>query len=508
MSCRFRTLGTFDNPYSIYQPMIPTRFSLTSIFRLERKTMRQINALLLAACLYSSTVSAQTPATDPGGSMLPTRPTQKPATARPKQSPLPDSTFSPTTETKPRSGQPPVVLDEELTRFDDRMVELQWNGGRWQLWSGAQMLKDFGRHEADGRLALTVVREMHLTQHGTVGTPRAIMEYWLSDGGVPTESVPGLRTIPIDRNTLRIESVQGYWCVRDDKSTFFNFGTHKDEAERSLGIIKHHAFDRVGLIGQATPTMLVFLGTTPGNTAMPLHAPPPPRGRVMTAQGMQSVDHVFGELQRSTLQTSTFHPAPNPPGQPGLPNDPKNRPNTASGSDLAGAAMSFNRQLAPPSARTDLKTIAERVPLDFRQTRLSKDAEGWKLLCGNYVVGTFGPDENQAKLADMAFRTSRFTEQCVIGRPKPAFTYLLVNGKPPRELPLGAHGVSFRPDELSVRQVNGEWTISDFIGPLFQFGNREAEARETLKAIQHHRFDKYCRLGVGEQAMMILARTR
>jgi hypothetical protein len=466
--------------------------------------MRRINALLLAASLGTSTLLAQTPGTDSGNPMLPSRPNLKPTTARPKQSPSPDSQ---TTEQKSRQEQPPVVLDEQLTRFDDRMAELQWNGGRWQLWSGAVMLKEFGRHEADARLALTVVREMHLTQHGTVGAPRAIMEYWLSDGRVPTESVPGLRTISIDRNTLRIEAVQGYWCVRDDKNTFFNFGAHKDEADRSLAIIKHHAFDRIGLIGQAIPTMLVFLGTTPGITATPLHAPPPPRGRVMTAQGMQSTEHVFGELQRSTMQPSTFQPASNAPGLPGLSNDPKSLPNTATSSDLAGAAVSFNRQLAPPSARTDLKSIAERVPLDFRQTRLSKDAEGWKLLCGNYVVGAFGPDENQAKLADMAFRTSRFTEQCVIGRPKPAFTYFLINGKPPRELPLGAHGVSFRPDDLSVRQVNGEWTIGDMIGPIFHFGVREAEAKETLKAIQYHHFDKYCRLGVGEQAMLILART-
>jgi hypothetical protein len=408
----------------------------------------------------------------------------------------------------PHLEPPPVVLDEELTHFDDRMAELQWNGGRWQLWSGGQLLKDFGRRESDGRLALSVVREMHLTQHGTVGSPRAIMEYWLSDGRVPTESVPGLRTIPVDRSTLRTEAVQGYWCVRDDRNTFFNFGCHKDEAERSLAIMKRHAFDRVGLIGQATPAMLVFLGSPPGITSTPLHAPPLPRGRVMTAQGMENTSRAFGELQPSAFQHSNMHLTPNSTSKPGQLTDKENRPNTATGSDLAGAAMSFNRQLAPPSAHSpDLKSIAERVPLDFRQTRLSRDAEGWKLYCGNYVVGSFGADENQAKLADMAFRTSRFTEQCVIGHPKPAFAYFLVNGKPPHELPLGAHGISFRPDDLSVRQVNGEWIVGDLIGPLFHFGNREVEAKETLKAIQYHHFDKYCRLGVGDQAMMILART-
>jgi hypothetical protein len=463
-------------------------------------------ALILASVLISS-ATAQTPTPDQRSSSLPARPSLTPATQRPQQLPHSD-TPAPTPAPAQHQDSPPVVLDEELTQFDDRMAELQWNGGRWQLWSGAHLLKDFGRHESDARLALNVVREMHLTQHGTVGSPRAIMEYWLSDGRAPTESVQGLRTIPIDRSTLRVEAVQGYWCVRDDRNTYFNFGSHKDEAERSLAIMKLHALSRIGLIGQATPTMLVFLGSAPGNTATPLHAPPPPRGRVMTAQGMQSTGRAFGELQPSALQHSNMRFTPNTTGHPNQLPDQKNRPNTTPGSDLAGAAMSFNRQLAPPSAHSaDLKSIAERVPLDFRQSRLSRDAEGWKLLCGNYVVGAFGADENQAKLADMAFRTSRFTEQCIIGHPKPAFTYFLVNGKPPRELPLGAKAISFRPDDLAAREVNGEWVICDGIGPLFHFGSRELDAKETLKAIQQYRFDAYCRLGVGEQAMMILART-
>jgi hypothetical protein len=188
--------------------------------------------------------------------------------------------------------------------------------------------------------------------------------------------------------------------------------------------------------------------------------------------------------------------------------DSRTRSNTQPGSDLAGAAMSFNRQLAPPSPRSvDLKMITDRIPLDYHQTRLSRDAEGWKLLCGNYVVAAFGPDEREAKLADMAVRAGRFTEQCVIGHPKPTFRYYLINGKPPRELPLAAQTVAFRVDDLTIRQANGEYAICDLSRPLFHFGTRAEEAKEALKAIQNYRFDSFCRLGFGEQGMLILART-
>src|SRR5262249_9682300 len=121
----------------------------------------------------------------------------------------------------------------------------------------------------------------------------------------------------------------------------------------------------------------------------------------------------------------------------------------------AAATMAFNRQLAPPSARSvDFSTLTERVPLDYRQTHASQDAKGWNLACGNYTIARF-TTECEAKLAEMAVHTSRFTEQCLIGHPPPAFSYFLTNGQPPRGLPLGAPSVTFRADDLSARQVDG-----------------------------------------------------
>ena len=74
--------------------------------------------------------------------------------------------------------------------------------------------------------------------------------------------------------------------------------------------------------------------------------------------------------------------------------------------------------------------------------------------------------------------------------------------------PLGAQGVAFRPEELSVRQINGAWAICDPARPLLAFGDHAEEAKETLKAIQHHGFDTFCQLGQGERPMTILAKTR
>jgi hypothetical protein len=420
----------------------------------------------------------------------------------------PAPTVPPPTAPARETAAPP--LEEELVTFDDRLADLQWNDGRWQLWAGPRLLKDFGRREMEARQALAVLRELHLNQHGTVGSPRAIMEYWLSDSKPPNSITPGFRTLPIDQSSVHVEQVQSYWCVRDKHSTLFNFGGHRDEAERTLAIIKRHGFDRLALIGQGAPVMLVFLAPTPGLSATALHAPPPPRGRMIAPRTAEYAAQPAGDVpptilqashmpaNESMAQNSRFKSSEMPKGQATSIND-----------FAAAAAVPLGRQLAPPTAPAlDLSTLAERVPLDYHQVRLLKDVEGWKLLCGNYVIATFGANEREALLAEMAFRTTHFTEQCLIGHPKPAFSYFLVNGQPPHGLPLGATAVSFRPDELSVRQVNGVWAICDAIRPLFVFGDKADEAKETLKVIQHHHFDAFCRLGQGQQAMTILARTR
>jgi hypothetical protein len=401
----------------------------------------------------------------------------------------------------------PTQIDENLTHFDDRIVELRWQSGHCQLCASGEVIKDFGRRYTDARQALTLIRELRLTERGVVGSPRTIMEYWLSDGRTPDGMLPGVNSLPIDEATLRVEEIKGTWCLRDNRTTFFNFGRHQDEAQQALAIMQKRHFQRLALIGQGTPVMLVFLGNSLAMHATAMHSPPPPSGRILSQPRQDSTSQSFADAPPNSLQASKLRASKALP-KTVLPNSNEAKAGAAApGADLAAAAMPLGRQLAPPSAPSpDLKTLGERVPLDFRQVHLTHDRD-WKLVLGDYVVANFGPNEHDARLAEMAFRTSRFTEQCLIGHPKPVFSYFLVNGRPPHELPLGAEPIAFRPQELNVREVNGAWGIYDTNRPLFAFGNKAAEAKEALQAIQAQGFDSCCRLGQGEQGMTILART-
>ena len=153
--------------------------------------------------------------------------------------------------------QPPSNADlkESLVSFDYRLAELEWRDGRWQLRAGGVWLKDFGGHERDARDALNLIRELHLNQHGTVGTLRPVIEYWLSDGHAPTTATPAARAIAFDREKLTVQQMLEQWCVCEGRRALFAFGGHEDQARQALAIIQHYGFDAVAYVGRPAPVM-------------------------------------------------------------------------------------------------------------------------------------------------------------------------------------------------------------------------------------------------------------
>jgi hypothetical protein len=163
---------------------------------------------------------------------------------------------------------------ETLQSFDPGRAELDWSQGRWKVVAGDVVLKDFGPRQEEARAALRLVRELRLSQRGTVGTPGPVMEYWLADGRAPQGLVPALHPVSLDADSLRVEQVQGQWCVRDNARVLFTFGTHADEAREALAVIRRHGFTQVGSLGRGTPDMLVFLGGT-AQLSSPARLTPP-----------------------------------------------------------------------------------------------------------------------------------------------------------------------------------------------------------------------------------------
>jgi hypothetical protein len=328
-----------------------------------------------------------------------------------------------------------------LRTFDPLSTDVKRVDGRWVLLVDGAVLKDFGPREADAREALAIIRGLRLNQHGTIGTP-PVMEYWLVDGHAPfTSETNPLKLVELDLNTLQVEEGDGQWRLRDKQRLLFAFGRNRADAYLALDVVRHYGFTQLGHVGPFVPTMLYFLGSPSDQGRAPLMPPPQPTG-------------------------PTQHAA----AQPGAGKVP-----TSSVPDRANG-------------------LTEHFRFDYRQAEVRRDKNEWKLVCGNQVLANFGTNQMDARLAWNTLQYYRFSEQCLIGRPAPAFSYFLVGGQPARGLKFGIPVEPFRPEAVVVRELGQGWAVSAGEQPLVDF-ERLADARELAEAIQRHRFDHLCRIG-------------
>jgi hypothetical protein len=394
---------------------------------------------------------------------------------------------------------------EALTTFDPDSLELSWKDGHWSLMAAGVVLKDFGRREEEqARQAWHLIRELRLNQRGTVGAPRPVLEYWLADGRPPPYLPRGVRVLPLDLAALRIEQVQGSWSVREPGRPLFNFGTHKEEAEQALAVLRKYGFNQVGVVGRATAAMLIFVARPVAEGEKSLNQAASDarfnrRGSFLktsasTEEGRQQAEAIrTGHKDKGPAGRST-QPAPGPfPLVPAMPLlQPDARPRTGDAASVADV-------------------VTERVPFDWRQAQVRLDAGDWKLVVGSVTLGNFGRNERDARLAHAALVHYRFTEQQRVGAgAEPAsVSYFLAGGQAPLGLMGGLFSEPFQPEMLSVRQVHQHFCVAWGNHPILDCGTRSDEARYMLGVIRQYRFDHVCRIGTDDKhSLTFLVRSR
>jgi hypothetical protein len=383
-------------------------------------------------------------------------------------------TQSPVNPGLPGSSKTEVV--EQLKTFDPKQAQVQWADNRWFLRSGQVWIKDFGRRESEAREALRVIQTLHLTQLGTVGTPRSVMEYWLNNGRAPQGSSLAFRTTSFDPSTLRIEQAQGQYYLRDGSRILFAFGPHADDANKALGIIRLHEFNRIGYVGQPMPAMIYFLAEP-------------------TLKPHWAVSS-FNRTSKDSSSDLKHHPI-----------SESFRKQVASN---APSSLPMGRQLNPPSTTlTAGPELGEHVPLVWYEVQVRREGQDWKLVAGDYPLGNFGSDERGARQALDVVKYYRFTEHDFLGGPVPSFSYFLVNGQAPRGLRFGVDKVRFDPKWLSLQRDGNDFTIASGGNVLFHFGDKEAEAKQALQTMQKYGFDHVCHVGSpGQPGLTFLVRAR
>src|SRR5262249_24021474 len=131
----------------------------------------------------------------------------------------------------------------------------------------------------------------------------------------------------------------------------------------------------------------------------------------------------------------------------------------------------------------------------WRQLQARLDGKEWKVGTRELTYANFGRDERAARRVLEVLRYYRCNERYFVGRS--AFSFFLSNGQSPRCMMVGLSATSFRPNLLEVKQAGTAWVITDGTRVLFQFEDRESEARQALAKILHYGFDHVAQLDKG-----------
>jgi hypothetical protein len=397
----------------------------------------------------------------------------------------------------------PVQLQpENLHSFDPKTLKVVWANRHWVLASGDEVVKDFGTQEQEARQALRVIQELGLTQHGVIGAPLTVMEYWLAEGQAP-RGMPraGLRATPLTPSALEVGQVQGQWCLRDKSRILFNFGPRAEDAHQALAVIRKYQFDQVGVLGRVTPSMYVFMSRANADASPTL---PPTRGagsgRVLdTPHFARLAKNKNGSPRTATPSTNLSMEGVAAAVVPPLANPAKDR--------VQDQPRPFQWQ-AKPAGNQTFTPQGERVAFDWRRATMAQEQGEWRVKVGAVVLASFGASAHDARLALSALRHYRFTEQVRLGGDQPYLTYYVAGGAAPRGVLMGVPVEEFKPDQLELKQVATGYALCQGQRVVLKLRDKPDDGRKLLESIQRNKCDRLCRIGEpGKEAMTFLVRS-
>jgi hypothetical protein len=151
---------------------------------------------------------------------------------------------------------------------------------------------------------------------------------------------------------------------------------------------------------------------------------------------------------------------------------------------------------APKQAAAQLPSIdQECIPFNPETAELKNIDGRWSIVDGDRLLFSFGSQMLHAQKALSIIRHYRMNQSCSAGSPETEFRYLLVNGKAPQGSMPREDFASFNPNAIEVKSIGGRWKIVDGSNWIFDFGNREEDARKAFAIIKKYGFTRTCYVG-------------
>jgi hypothetical protein len=127
--------------------------------------------------------------------------------------------------------------------------------------------------------------------------------------------------------------------------------------------------------------------------------------------------------------------------------------------------------------------------------KLAYISNHWKIVDGSHWMFDFGNNKSEAQKTLNIIKHYGMTDSCFVGRPQASFQYMRVNSHAPSGAYPGEDCISFNPNTIAVKKVNGRWKIVDGNHYMFDFGNKGAEAKQAFAIIKKYGFSKSCFVG-------------
>jgi hypothetical protein len=148
-----------------------------------------------------------------------------------------------------------------------------------------------------------------------------------------------------------------------------------------------------------------------------------------------------------------------------------------------------------PDFRPGPQLQEDCVTFNPATTTVSNIGGNWTIVDGSHMMFNFGDKRDEALKALNIIKYYRMNSSCFVGRPDPSFSYLLVNGQAPQGGMPGEDCVSFNPNTIQVVNISGRWKIVDGSHWVFDFGDKESEARTAFEIIRKYGFSYSCYVG-------------
>jgi hypothetical protein len=426
--------------------------------------------------------------------------------------PLVLSAQTPSSGAAPPTRESPQTLPA-IRRFDPLNLQLRCSLGRWCLYDGDRPLKEFGPVESEARQALRLIRDLKLNEYGLIGSPRPVMEYWLSEGKAPV-AIPsnGLRMVPLDPSRLQVINQFGQWALKDTVRVLMTFAT-KGEARQALTVLRTYGFTQVGLLGQGVPSMTIFFGPSE------LHAGPVASNRpartsttpIMTNRAplvppSRSSDHPSATAKLTNLENVVGILPPIGSRSLSVAHNPLVRQTPLDPHDLRGSNSALAASRTAVWTHDPLPPDPDgRVAHDYRNIQLKQDQRGWSLVVGSQLIASFGVHVADARLAQSALQYYRCTEHYRLGGGF-ATHWVIVAPSSPTGVMFGLSYVPLDLDQLEVQEVSGQYALVEKGQVKAVIGPQAAEARDLLERIKRYQTD--CLVGRGPDVMAFLVRSK